>query len=1319
MNWRFWRKKTQFNEEEQPKNQKTRSAQQGQAGEQKPPKKRSGWIVWPWRLIKYSFLLVLLIVIAALAALGWLTQSGSGQQWLTAKANGLLAPAEGKPGYKITLLNGSIPADFTLGIEAYDAKGLWLSAPDIRFVWLWRELPKTLHIQCLTVNGVDMARLPEFPLAPPEPEEQPSPPLTLQDVQKLLADAASFLQQPHWYLPDVLIDSIAANDVRLPETLLPSEGPQRLQADLTAELSFLAGKTAAKASLTAKNALAEHLDLPQVRLHGLGAGISLRLDPVANGLEAALNLGAHVDQPVLEIDALPPDFLGKRPEFSLAINALANTVNPAAEISIDGPALQAGHAHISGSGSWQSDASWTEGKIAGPLNYKLNAELLPLADGADSPLTALRQPARVLLALSGDLPTISAKLSAACDKIRYEDHAIDSTDINLAANHIELPLNDSQLRSLEEENELPFTASTVVDGRKVNISTDLFFQALAKNAAGDTAGWRAGLRKLVINALGLIGSGQMAVLLPDGQKPVLDGNLALEVKDWKEINSFLPGKTLSGDVRVNALLRSTAPGTLQDPAATLPHISLSAAAPLQQSVHARVEIPHLAFKDGASTVDLQSLNLDAQARNVLANPDLNVQLQFKKLNAAGMALGGNAQVHGPLSGPIQAAVNTSGSVEAKIAAQWQPGKAQIGTLDVMANIAPFINNGGKPFMAGIKSGHGAEITYGDHGIQAKNVDWRIIPQGRLTADGGVSPEKLDFRLNLAGLELKPWQALIPQIPAGAVSLKANLSGSPRRPSGDFRLDLKNIAIPKNPLGPLSLALNGAVQHASAGSQLKMDLQLDPNTIKKLGGSTAQVSAAIPLKFDQSGVPGPNMNGPLSAKVRWDGALGPIWELLPLADQRLNGRVAIDMDAQGTMAKPRLNGKATVTNGRYENLMAGVLLTDINAAVALDGAGAPGQGTMAGLPGRIKVNASLGDGRGGSVTATGGGSLSGNGLDIKAKINKLKPLRRRDVHVELSGHIDVTGSATTPMIAGEVIVDKGEVLLNNIVIPGSVTVLEISDPEIIRSEAKKRKEDAAKAAKMAKNAKPMPAPANPGQLNVRITMPPRFTVEGRGLASVWKASLLVTGQLTDPKISGNISCARGNFDFLGRNFALSKGIVFFGGGSPANPLVDVDLTYETQDLTAHILVTGPANKVKLEMTSDPSLPRDEILSRVLFGRSVNDLSRMEMLQLAGAVAQLAGFGGGSGPLGMAKKALGVDVLRLGTSDTGATGDNDAGGTNIEMGKYINDFIYMGVQQGFKPDSTAFIIDIEVTPRTSFELRTEQSNTWGGIKWKMNY
>ncbi|MDE6733945.1 MAG: translocation/assembly module TamB, partial [Desulfovibrio sp.] len=564
------------------------------------------------------------------------------------------------------------------------------------------------------------------------------------------------------------------------------------------------------------------------------------------------------------------------------------------------------------------------------------------------------------------------------------------------------------------------------------------------------------------------------------------------------------------------------------------------------------------------------------------------------------------------------------------------------------------------------------------------------------------------------LELKPWSVLVPSLPSGAVDITAKLNGSPARPAGRFRVGVSSLKIPGSPLAPLSLALAGGIEQARHGGILSARLELPQATLKALGGDAARVAARVPLLFGADGIPKPDMRGQLSAQVRWDGALGPLWSLVPMADRRLNGRIALNADAGGTLAAPRVRGGVQINQGRFEDLMLGVLLTDITLRLDLDDKGGSARG---GLPGSMRLNLSASDGRGGKASITGSGALNGTGLDIKASIDRLRPLRRRDVHIMLSGNATVRGSATAPDVAGEIIVNQGEVLLNNIEMGGSITTLPISTAPAPEKKGGKN------AAKPASAPAPKPAAAAPqGNLHIRIIMLPRFIVEGRGLTSLWKANLLITGPPADPDITGSVEAVRGNFDFLGKNFALTRGLVTFAGGALSDPLLDIELTNETPDLTAHILVTGTVRKMKLRLTSDPSLPRDDILSRVLFGKSVNELGRLEALQLAGAVAQLAGFGGGGGGIfGAAKKALGVDVLRLGTSPTGGadSGDDDAGGTTLEMGKYLTDSIYMGIQQGMKPDSTAFIIEWELTPRTSMEIRTEQQNTWGGIKWNYKY
>ena len=45
--------------------------------------------------------------------------------------------------------------------------------------------------------------------------------------------------------------------------------------------------------------------------------------------------------------------------------------------------------------------------------------------------------------------------------------------------------------------------------------------------------------------------------------------------------------------------------------------------------------------------------------------------------------------------------------------------------------------------------------------------------------------------------------------------------------------------------------------------------------------------------------------------------------------------------------------------------------------------------------------------------------------------------------------------------------------------------------------------------------------------------------------------------------------------------------------------------------------------------------------------------------------------------------------------------------------------LGVEQGLEPDSTAVIMELELTPHSKAGIRTEQDNTSAGVQWKMNY
>ena len=104
--------------------------------------------------------------------------------------------------------------------------------------------------------------------------------------------------------------------------------------------------------------------------------------------------------------------------------------------------------------------------------------------------------------------------------------------------------------------------------------------------------------------------------------------------------------------------------------------------------------------------------------------------------------------------------------------------------------------------------------------------------------------------------------------------------------------------------------------------------------------------------------------------------------------------------------------------------------------------------------------------------------------------------------------------------------------------------------------------------------------------------------------------------------------------------------------------------QVQGINAGVSVKGTGLRPEITFTSVPSLPQDELLSRILFGTSITNLSAPEALQLASAVAALQSGSGSLDPINALRKAIGLDRLRIVSADV-ATGQKTA----IGAGKYI--------------------------------------------------
>lgn len=1353
-------------QEERPASPATQSpsaVQDGHSGRPKRPKRRTRWL-------RRALAALLALLLTALGGLAYVLRSESGQAWLTKTVNAALESSLRESGLhaRLTRLSGPLPFACSFGLEVADARGVWLTAPENSFAWDWRALPGVVRIAAIRSVDPALSRLPDLP-SDPEPSV-PRQPLTVESLRAALSEAARALNDLPAWLPEVRLDALSVENALLPPELLggaaspPTPGAakaqapeqktadapvpvpvaQVLRADLDAGLT--AGREGAKLHVRARLSGAEDAPFALSALSCAVAEVSLEAQagPLSNGAEQgpglAVNsrLEAVLRRPVLHVDALPPDLLGSEARLNLAFEGGTAAMEPgpasSARLALTKLNLTAGRVTAAGQGQWHSGRKdWPDG----PLDLNLNVSLQSsAADTAAIPtkitegtkeagdvLAMLRAPLSLTLTAKGALRRPDVDLRLACADIQSNGHVL--KDTTLALTGAPLAWGDALgLGGSRGEARLVLDLRAELDQRPLKLTTELFYgpdlKSGPENATDSTTDRTdgapgaavAGLRKLRLGAAGLEGTGDVTAVLAPGKAPALDGAIRLRVADWQALSAFVPGQRLDGEAGLDLELRAEAPQNGSGSAA--------------QQVLLRWKIPRFnlsSAQGGDAALHVRGLDGEARLTDLFGRAALAARLDLEEASRGDLRLSARARASGPLQGPLDLNLESSGGVTSRLNIQWRPGLVALQTLEVRLNAALAAGNSGKGSKGralGLRATRGAEIRYGDAGLAVSGLDLALSPSGRLQAQGALTPEKLDLRVVLDGLALEPWRALVPVLPLGTAEARVRLSGSPARPGGDFRLGVRRLRVPGSPVAPLDLALVGGIERNASGSALAARLELDPQAVKALGGSEASLNLRLPLLFGPDGLPRPAPQGQLAGQVRWEGAVGPVWSLLPLADRRLNGRISLNLNLGGTLAAPRVTGGLRVDKARYEDLLLGVLLTDINLRLDLNGKEAGKKNAAGGtgpLAGNMHLELSAADGLGGSLRLTGGGGLDGRNLDLRAALDHLRPLRRRDLRINLSGQARVTGSATAPDVRGEIIINQGALLLNNLAVGGSITTLPIQEAATTPATVT----DAGPA--MPETSAPAAAAEGQGSLNLRIRAPGRFIVEGHGLTSEWQANLLVSGTPAAPMITGELRAVKGNFDFLTKNFALTRGVITFGGGSLSNPLLDIVMTNETPDLTAHITISGTVSKMKLSLSSEPSLPKDEILSRILFGRSANELGRLEALQLAGAVAQLAGFGsGGGGMLDFTRKALGVDVLRLGTASTGAAGepgDQTAGGTTLEMGKYIGDLIYVGVEQGMKPDSTAFIIQLELTPRINLELRTEQQDTWGGVRWKYNY
>lgn len=232
------------------------------------------------------------------------------------------------------------------------------------------------------------------------------------------------------------------------------------------------------------------------------------------------------------------------------------------------------------------------------------------------------------------------------------------------------------------------------------------------------------------------------------------------------------------------------------------------------------------------------------------------------------------------------------------------------------------------------------------------------------------------------------------------------------------------------------------------------------------------------------------------------------------------------------------------------------------------------------------------------------------------------------------------------------------------------------------------------------------------LDIQAIAERQVFVRGQGLDAEFGGKVQVTGTLAEPLYNGLFESRRGRYEAFGKRFDLSRARFRFEGPVPPSPYLDILAEAKAEDIVATIALTGSVSKPVVALSSVPVLPQDEVLSRLLFGKALSKLTPFQAIQIANALKQFSGGGGGLDPLSLLRRATGLDDLQVNTDASGATG--------VGAGKYITDKVYIEGVSGTDGKTGAAKVKIELTPNIKAESKVGPGQGSGAaIFWQKDY
>jgi autotransporter translocation and assembly factor TamB len=251
------------------------------------------------------------------------------------------------------------------------------------------------------------------------------------------------------------------------------------------------------------------------------------------------------------------------------------------------------------------------------------------------------------------------------------------------------------------------------------------------------------------------------------------------------------------------------------------------------------------------------------------------------------------------------------------------------------------------------------------------------------------------------------------------------------------------------------------------------------------------------------------------------------------------------------------------------------------------------------------------------------------------------------------------------------------------------------------------------------------PTLPLRYDIRINAPQTLQVRNSSLRLTASADLQLQGTFDRPLLFGRAEADRGEFEFEGRRYLITRGTVDFNNPTRIEPFFDVEtetrvrVPGETYRVT--VRATGPWLPA-LQFSSDPPLAEPELLALLLSDaapgqdvefRQYSDVTPQQQLLRERATRALTGTI--SSEVGrVVEQTFGVDTFQItpSLSDPNTQSSRLDPAARVTIGKRISDRIYLTYSRSLSSATRDQIILLEYdqTDRFSWLLSRNEDRTY---------